>query len=195
MASSSKKWSAVELTKTLLFRTLTYRAAGFLGKPLLLFRVAKKAIDRAEGEASFRSVANGAVENVKTLARMVRSYATGSYEGVSKKNAILVVAGILYFLSPFDVVPDFLPVVGFLDDITLITWILATVGGELGKFKEFESGNVDSLQAMSYQDLYERAKARDIPGRSGMSKQELVDALSARPQSPPDDFGIALSAN
>jgi DNA end-binding protein Ku len=35
----------------------------------------------------------------------------------------------------------------------------------------------DSLAALSREELYERAKEADIPGRSQMSKEELVDAL------------------
>jgi DNA end-binding protein Ku len=39
-------------------------------------------------------------------------------------------------------------------------------------------GNGDSLEGLSKDELYERAKAEDVPGRSEMSKEELVEALS-----------------
>jgi DNA end-binding protein Ku len=39
-------------------------------------------------------------------------------------------------------------------------------------------GNGDSLERLSKDELYERAKAEDVPGRSEMSKEELVEALS-----------------
>ncbi len=177
MADPNKKYSAIELTKSLLFRTLTYRAAGFLGKPLLLLQIAKKSLAKGDQEVTFQSVADSAIQNLRRLVRLVTAYATGTYRGVSKKNAALVVAALLYFLSPIDIVPDFLPFVGFLDDVTLITWVLATLGTELSNFEDFENTQVDRLAGMSYQDLYERAKSRDVEGRSGMSKQELVDAL------------------
>jgi DNA end-binding protein Ku len=41
------------------------------------------------------------------------------------------------------------------------------------------SGGGEDLSALSKQELYERAKAADLPGRSGMSKEELVEALAA----------------
>ena len=34
------------------------------------------------------------------------------------------------------------------------------------------------LERLSREQLYERAKEQDIPGRSDMSKEELVDALA-----------------
>ena len=42
-----------------------------------------------------------------------------------------VAAGIAYFVSPFDMVPDFLGPAGFLDDVVVAAWILHTLIGEL----------------------------------------------------------------
>jgi len=174
-----KRWSALELSKTLLFRTLTYRAAGFIGKPFMLLRVAQKALDKADKDSSVTGMASGLFESVQQLVRMIKAYASGSYRGVSRKNIILVVASILYFISPLDIVPDAIPVLGLLDDITLMTWVISTLGDELAKFNDHERTTSRDLLAMTYQDLYERAKQKGIPGRSGMSKQELVDTLQA----------------
>lgn len=177
MANESKRWSALEISKSLLFRGLTYKAAGFISKPLLLFGLVQKALTKSQKDSSFTAVAKGAVSSVQRLVRLVTAYAQGTYRGVSRKNMILLVASILYFVTPIDIVPDFLPIIGYLDDITLIGWIISTLGEELDKFESFERDARRDLLAMSYQDLYAEAKARDIAGRSGMSKTELVEAL------------------
>jgi DNA end-binding protein Ku len=39
-------------------------------------------------------------------------------------------------------------------------------------------GKKDDLASLSRDELYERAQKEEIPGRSSMSKDELVDALS-----------------
>ena len=41
------------------------------------------------------------------------------------------------------------------------------------------AGGGDRLADLSKDELYERAKKADIPGRAKMSKDELVDALRA----------------
>jgi len=43
----------------------------------------------------------------------------------------VVVAALLYFITPFDAMPDFAPFVGFLDDIGVIAWTLRFLGQEI----------------------------------------------------------------
>lgn len=40
---------------------------------------------------------------------------------------LLITAGLLYLLSPIDLIPDFIPVIGQLDDVILITGLLKLV--------------------------------------------------------------------
>jgi len=43
----------------------------------------------------------------------------------------VVAAALIYFLVPLDTIPDFAPLVGFLDDLGVITWTLRFVGKEI----------------------------------------------------------------
>lgn len=43
----------------------------------------------------------------------------------------IVVAALLYFISPIDVIPDLAPLVGYLDDLGVITALLKYLGSEL----------------------------------------------------------------
>jgi len=43
----------------------------------------------------------------------------------------IVVAGLVYFISPIDAIPDFTPVIGYLDDLGVITALLKFLGREL----------------------------------------------------------------
>jgi uncharacterized membrane protein YkvA (DUF1232 family) len=36
-----------------------------------------------------------------------------------KKTIILVLAGVLYFFNPFDIIPDYILYIGFIDDIAV----------------------------------------------------------------------------
>ena len=170
-------FSPLQITKSLLFRTLTHRAAGFLGKPFMLYNVSRKALAKAGEDTSLRGMATGFVESVQRLVRLVRAYAGGTYRGVDKGNMALVVAAILYFLSPIDIIPDYIPVVGLLDDITLVTWVISTLSEELDRFEAYEDSNAPAYTGMTYQELYEEAREEGIEGRSKMSKGELEEAV------------------
>jgi len=180
MTKDRKRFSASELSKSLLFKTLSYRAAGFLSKPLLLFKIAQKAMKKADDDEGFNSMASGALSSLKDLVALIKAYANGTYRDVSTQNMILVVAAILYFLTPIDIVPDFIPLLGWLDDITIMGWVIKSIGDELTKFKELQDKPSITLLEQTYAELYEEAKAYDIKGRSGMSKSQLAAALRHR---------------
>jgi uncharacterized membrane protein YkvA (DUF1232 family) len=47
-------------------------------------------------------------------------------------------AALLYFVLPFDVVPDVLAGIGFVDDVAVITSVVESVRNELDRFREWE---------------------------------------------------------
>lgn len=83
------------------------------------------------GDSPFKKIK----EKVKSLGLLLRHYANGSYRSVEGKNIVIILAGMIYFLSPIDLIPDILPVIGFADDIALITFIYNSVSEELEKFE------------------------------------------------------------
>jgi uncharacterized membrane protein YkvA (DUF1232 family) len=48
----------------------------------------------------------------------------------------IVVAAILYFITPIDAVPDIAPLIGFLDDFGVIAWTMRFLGGEIKDYYE-----------------------------------------------------------
>jgi uncharacterized membrane protein YkvA (DUF1232 family) len=50
---------------------------------------------------------------------------------VSWHRKAIVVAALIYFISPIDTIPDIAPLVGYLDDLGVITALLKFLGNEL----------------------------------------------------------------
>jgi uncharacterized membrane protein YkvA (DUF1232 family) len=69
---------------------------------------------------------------------------------ISRARKALIVALIGYLAMPFDLVPDFIPVAGQLDDAILVALVLRTVlrGGGPGLLREHWPGPEDSLKVM-----------------------------------------------
>jgi uncharacterized membrane protein YkvA (DUF1232 family) len=48
----------------------------------------------------------------------------------------VVVAALVYFIAPIDAIPDFAPLVGFLDDMGIVAWTLRFLGREITDYYE-----------------------------------------------------------
>jgi len=79
-------------------------------------------------------------ENFFTLGRMVKAYAFGRYREVPWKTMLLVVATILYFVNPLDLVPDWIPGLGLTDDAGILMSVYASLNNEIDKFLTWEKG-------------------------------------------------------
>lgn len=71
---------------------------------------------------------------VLLLTDMIKSYIQGDYRKVPTKTLIKILAVLAYFVSPFDFVPDVLPLIGFTDDLALVLWVVKSVKSELDEF-------------------------------------------------------------
>lgn len=75
--------------------------------------------------------------DVQMLLRLLRAYGEGQYRDVSGKNLALAGLGLVYLVSPLDVLPDFIPG-GFADDAAVVGFIIKKVRSELVKFEAWE---------------------------------------------------------
>ncbi len=88
------------------------------------------------------------LDQMETLMQMVKSYITGEYRIIPWKTLVFVVAGMLYFLNPADVVPDFIPTLGLIDDITLMVWIYRQAISEIEKYKAWRETRIINIQEL-----------------------------------------------
>lgn len=77
-------------------------------------------------------------QQVATLVRMVRAHLRGDYQTIPWRSLLLVIATLIYFVSPFDFIPDLLPIVGLTDDVTLVFWIVKSLQEDIQRFREWE---------------------------------------------------------
>ncbi len=79
-------------------------------------------------------------EDIKMMIYMITDYIKGNYKDVNWKTIAAVTGAIIYFLSPLDLIPDFIPIVGYLDDLTVIKIALNMVKDDFDKYKEWKKG-------------------------------------------------------
>lgn len=97
----------------------------------LLNRAGSKA-DKRKGRL------HGAWQQVQLLIDMLRSHRRGVYQQLSAKSLMLIIAALLYFIMPADLIPDFLIGLGYIDDVALLAWTMRSISGELNKYAEWK---------------------------------------------------------
>lgn len=70
--------------------------------------------------------------------RLLRAYAKRQYTKIPWQSLLLIIASVIYFVMPVDLIPDFLVAVGFVDDAALLAWTIKAVKSDIDDFRTWE---------------------------------------------------------
>ena len=82
-------------------------------------------------------------DDLKTLIALLGDFITKKYSDVPWNIIASVAAAVLYFVSPIDVIPDIIPIVGFLDDALVLKLCLNFARKDIEKYKEWKDKQED----------------------------------------------------
>ncbi|GAA3968072.1 YkvA family protein [Hymenobacter antarcticus] len=128
----------LKISKNALFNVFIGRATQLLGRPFKVVTVLNEVAEKLANKESKTNKFRQLFEVALTLVRLIRSYISGEYREISTSTIISGLAVLLYVLSPIDLVPDFIPILGFLDDLSLVSWYVGKFQGEIVRFREWE---------------------------------------------------------
>ena len=140
--SENKKFNLAEvsdergddLVTSSLFTRLLKKAARFLGTPGRIFRLIADAYSKSDNINGISSISAKLKTQIFGLFDLVKDYAKGDYKEMETKDVLMIVAGMLYLVSPLDFVPDFIPMFGLLDDISILSFIIAKLSEEIDAY-------------------------------------------------------------
>lgn len=78
------------------------------------------------------------IDDVKVLFSLVKDYCRGEYREVPWYTIAAIIAALLYVFNPFDLIPDTIPVIGQLDDVTVMRICLTLIEKDLQKYKKWK---------------------------------------------------------
>lgn len=118
------------------------KASHILGKKSRLLILLGKFANKLKHVDWKSARAAEAKEKFFTLGRLMKAFALGQYRVIPWKTLLLVTAAVIYFISPVDLIPDWLLAVGFTDDFGILMSVYAAVREDLEKFIHWEKSRV-----------------------------------------------------
>lgn len=76
--------------------------------------------------------------DIKTLRHLLADYKRGAYRDVSRGSILLIIAGLVYLVSPIDIIPDFLFGLGFMDDAMILGYVIKQLYDVLDRYKAWK---------------------------------------------------------
>lgn len=124
-------------------------------KLMRLLRNAKKFASK-EGLAKVK-------EDLFLICQYIRDIFTGQYKDYKWMNLVIMVAAIVYVVAPIDILPDFIPFTGLIDDSAILLWAASEFSEELEKYKNFLTSKAKDENRAAQESDIEDIEFEEIP--------------------------------
>ena len=78
------------------------------------------------------------LEKIKFLVMMLKDYWNGEYREVPWGIIVSIVVVLIYILSPIDLIPDFIPGAGYIDDVGLLGFVWKFISYDVEKYCQWK---------------------------------------------------------
>ncbi len=99
-----------------------------------LSQIVSKAIAKLKNLAANSPEWKELQSKVRVLIKMMKSQVSGEYKAFSTSSLLLVVFALLYFITPIDAIPDFIPGIGLMDDASILLLIYKRLSKDIDAY-------------------------------------------------------------
>jgi uncharacterized membrane protein YkvA (DUF1232 family) len=98
-------------------------------------------LERLEQKLKKVPVVGKKLSNIPMLVSLVRAYVQKDYQDIPVGSIIAIVSALIYFVSPIDLLPDSIPVLGYIDDAAVIAFVWNMVEDDVEEYKKWQEQN------------------------------------------------------
>jgi uncharacterized membrane protein YkvA (DUF1232 family) len=117
-------------------------ASGATAAPGYAVSTVTRNADRIDRKMAGQVLLQHLLSQGRLLLSLVKDYATGKYRDIPFWVIGSSAVCLLYILSPIDLIPDVIPVIGYLDDAAVLGLTLKLVNTELQRYKAWKEGSL-----------------------------------------------------
>lgn len=101
----------------------------------------EKYLERLENKLRNIDTIGPILAEIPVLISLIRSYIKKEYTDIPYASIIAIIAALLYFLTPTDLIADITPGIGLVDDIAVMAFALRIVKADLDVYKQWKDEN------------------------------------------------------
>ncbi len=87
------------------------------------------------------------VGEVRLFFMLIKDYFSGDYRQIPWWCISAIVFALLYVLNPLDIIPDFIPILGQIDDAAVVFLCWRMIGNDLQKYRRWKDGKAQIIEA------------------------------------------------
>ncbi|MGM8885649.1 YkvA family protein [Psychrobacter sp. 1U2] len=149
---------------------------GLLESIKLIVSKEDKIKDQVESDRGLERYA----KDLLLLMSLVKDYYQGNYRNIPYRTISAAVIGLLYVLNPIDLIPDFIPFIGHIDDALVLKFCLKRMEKDLLKYKEWKdeqsASNDRNTDQDNKKDKYAKTKDNKTDKKSADKDKDTDDS-------------------
>lgn len=87
--------------------------------------------------------------DISVLLELVQDYIHGRYREAPKRTVFAAAMALLYVLNPFDLIPDFIPGIGYLDDAAVVMLVIRSIRADIDDYRSWSQKLAKRLRHLS----------------------------------------------
>lgn len=77
-------------------------------------------------------------DDINSSIMLLKDWSNKEYTAIPKKSILSIIAALIYFVIPTDLIPDFILGTGFLDDAAVLSFLFASIKGDIEDYKLYK---------------------------------------------------------
>ena len=80
----------------------------------------------------------GHINDFKLMLSLLKDYYDGNYKKIPWYSIVAISVTLIYVINPYDIIPDFIPVIGYVDDLTVFVYCLKLIKSDFNDYEEWK---------------------------------------------------------